>query len=91
MSVTSVAKLYVRGDESVRLTTMPLALMLLVCGPGATEQLHRFNSEAALDAFQRAHEDALVAAGWTLHVSTDRRAEQAEQPHPERRRNTAGE
>jgi hypothetical protein len=88
--VTSVAKLFVRGEESVRLTTLPHALTLLVCGPGRTEQRHGFDTEAALDAVQRAHEEALIAAGWTLHVTSERRFEAAEPPQSERRRRRDG-
>jgi hypothetical protein len=66
--------LYVRGTESIRVTKLPLALILLIHGPGHVEDIRRFTTLAALDEFRDAHEHGLLDEGWTLHFTVERRS-----------------
>jgi len=66
--------LYVRSTESIRVTKLPSALMLLIHGPGHVEDIRRFASLEALDEFRCAHEHGLLDEGWTLHFTVERRS-----------------
>lgn len=78
--------LYVRGTESIRVTKLPLALMLLIHGPGHVEDIRRFASLTALDEFRGAHEHGLLDEGWTLHFTVERRSGDEGEESSERRR-----
>ena len=66
MSSFQPAWLFARGDQSIRVTRLPTALALVVCGPGHSEQSHHFDSEAALEQFWGWYEQRLMRDGWAL-------------------------
>jgi phage portal protein BeeE len=78
------AWLFVRGAESIHMTTLLLSHTLLVCGPGTSEHAHRFETNEALESFRRAQEEQLLREGWTL--SHERRGKAKEPPTQEHRR-----
>jgi CheY-like chemotaxis protein len=73
--------LFIRGPQSVRITKLPLALAVVVRGPGSTEGTHRFQNEGALDDFLHGYRCRLVAEGWSLQ-ETERRVARADSVTP---------
>lgn len=74
MATQAHAWLFVRGKESIRVIKLAMARTLLVCGPGPTENPHRFDTDESLEEFRQSHEQQLLAAGWVLHFTSERRA-----------------
>ena len=72
--------LFIRGDESIRITRFPTALTLLIHGPGHAEHSHKFESRASLEDFQQCHEQRLLSAGWMLVEVADRRRSGQDSP-----------
>jgi hypothetical protein len=68
-----MAWLFVRNDESIRMTRDSTVFVLLVCGPGSTEHSHHFDSEASLEEFRAWYEERLDSDGWTLKGAVERR------------------
>jgi hypothetical protein len=69
-----LAWLFLRGTESIRIVRDPGVLVLRVEGPGYEREVHAFKDEAELGEFQRLHEARLVAEGWVLGASQERRS-----------------
>lgn len=69
-----LAWLFLRGGESIRIARDPRAFVLKVDGPGYEREVHAFKDEAELDEFQRGCEERLVADGWVLAASQERRS-----------------
>jgi hypothetical protein len=67
--------LYVRGDESIQIIKLPTASILLVCGPDRQQQTYPFDTDLLLENFRRSHGQQLLADGWTLHGTHERRVE----------------
>jgi hypothetical protein len=86
VEVVTEAWLFVRGEESVRMTRLPLGATLLVCGPGHAEHSHHFDSEASLEEFRRWYEQRLFSEGWAVQGTVERRSRDARPPELERRR-----
>jgi hypothetical protein len=81
--------LFVRNDESIRVTRDSSAFVLLVCGPGSAEHSHHFDSETSLEEFRAWYEQLLESEGWTLKGALERRVtvDRSDVPQgPERRR-----
>ena len=74
MAADTQAWLFVREKESVRVIKLAMARTLLVCGPGAVEKSHWFETDELLEEFRRSHEQQLRADGWVLHFTSERRA-----------------
>ena len=74
MTLVTQAWLYVRGDESIRVTRLPTGVTLLVFGPRSAEHSHQFDSEPTLNEFWRWYEEHLLAGGWVLHERVERRS-----------------
>ena len=90
MSLETQAWLYVRGDQSIRVTRLPAGVTLLVFGPLSAEHSHQFDSEATLNEFWHWYEEHLVAQGWVLHERVERRSAGARPGGaPDRRRRAA--
>jgi hypothetical protein len=70
---TEAVRLFVRGDESVRLTTHNRTLSLSVFGPGRVQKVHEFTSTAALGEFLESFEQQMLGNGWMLLDVADRR------------------
>jgi len=68
-----LAWLFVRSDESIRVTRDSTGLVLLVCGPGSAEHSHHFDSEASLEDFRAWYEQRLDSEGWALKGVVERR------------------
>jgi hypothetical protein len=66
-------RLFVRGDESVRIITQNRTLSLNVFGPGRVQKIHEFTSTAALAEFLRSFEQQMLSNGWMLLDVADRR------------------
>jgi hypothetical protein len=72
--MTVLAWLFVRGEESVRIVRDPGAFVLRVEGPGYEREVHAFKDEAEVGEFQRHYEARLLAEGWMLGASQERRS-----------------
>ena len=68
-----LAWLFLRGVESIRIVRDPGAFVLRVDGPGYEREVHAFKDEAEVAEFQRNYEARLVAEGWVLGASQERR------------------
>jgi hypothetical protein len=66
-------RLFVRGDESIRITTHNRTLSLSVFGPGRVQKVHEFTTTAALGEFLQTFEQQMLGNGWMLLDVTDRR------------------
>lgn len=67
--------LYVRGDESIQVIKLPIALVLRTFGPGRAAQTYPFQHDAGLEDFRRSYEQQLLDDGWTVHATHERRVE----------------
>jgi len=66
-------RLFVRGDESIRITTHPSSMTLQVFGPGRVQKSHEFTSAADFGEFLGSLRQQMMAGGWTLLDVADRR------------------
>ena len=69
-----LAWLFVRGEDSVRIVRDPVAFVLRIEGPGYEREVHAFKSEGEIGEFQRNYEARLLAEGWVLGASQERRS-----------------
>jgi hypothetical protein len=67
--------LYIRGDESIQVVKLPIALVLRTFGPGRVAETYPFQHNARLEDFRRSYEQQLLDDGWTLHATQERRVE----------------
>jgi hypothetical protein len=84
-----LAWLFLRGEESVRIVRDPGAFVLRVDGPGYEREVHTFKDEAEVGEFQRNYEARLLAEGWMLGASQERRSGRERRSNnrgPDRRR-----
>jgi hypothetical protein len=72
--MATLAWLFLRGTESIRIVRDPKAFVLRVDGPGYEREVHAFAGEVELGEFQRNYESRLVAEGWVLGASQERRS-----------------
>ena len=86
VDVPRQAWLFVRRDESIRLTKLTLGATLLVFGPGATEHSHHFDADTTLEEFRSWYQARLCQDGWALEQVPDRRKERRAPPGNDRRR-----
>ena len=66
------ARLFVRGEESIRITTDPATTTLLVYGPGLFQNSYKFDSTVSLDELRQSYEQRVLRGGWV--DAADRRA-----------------
>jgi hypothetical protein len=66
-------RLFVRGEESIRITTHPPSMTLQVFGPGRLQKSHEFTSAADFGEFLNSFGQQMLANGWTLLDVADRR------------------
>lgn len=92
MTTSRDAWLFTRGNQSIYVTRLPMGLTLLVCGPGADEHSHHFQSEQSLDEFWRWYRRHLLGEEWVLSTTPDRRSQAREggTAEPDRRRRPRG-
>jgi hypothetical protein len=69
-----LAWLFLRGSESIRIVRDPRAFVLRVEGPGYEREVHAFKDESEVGDFQRNFEARLLAEGWALGASQERRS-----------------
>ena len=69
-----LAWLFLRGAESIRIERDPKAFVLRIDGPGYEREVHAFKDEAEVAEFQRNYEARLMAEGWMLGASHERRS-----------------
>lgn len=67
------AKLFVRGDESIRLIRFPAGRTVQTFGPIHARQVYEFDSEISLEEFWQSFEARLLGDGWIVHRVADRR------------------
>jgi hypothetical protein len=79
-----LAWLFLRGSESIRIVRDPGGFVLRVEGPGYDREVHAFKDEAEVGEFQQNYEARLLAEGWVLGASQERRSGR------DRRRDTRG-
>ena len=77
-----LAWLFVRGEESVRIVRDPREFILRIEGPGYEREVHAFKSETEIGEFQRNYEARLVAEGWMLGASQERRSGRDRRSNP---------
>ena len=79
------AWLFVRGEESIRLTTSPTGT-LLIFGPGDAQQSFDFTEATTLTQFLESYQQRLLDDGWVLAIVAERRrADTPVSPEHERR------
>ena len=66
-------RLFVRGDESIRITTHPPSMTARVFGPGRLQKSHEFTTAADFGKFLDSLGQQMMAGGWTLLDVADRR------------------
>ena len=66
-------RLFVRGDESIRITAHPPSMTLHVFGPGRAQKAHEFTSATDFGEFLDSFGQQMLASGWTLLDVADRR------------------
>jgi hypothetical protein len=66
-------RLFVRGDESIRITAHPPSMTAHVFGPGRLQKSHEFTSAADYGEFLDSLGQQMMAGGWTLLDVADRR------------------
>ena len=66
-------RLFVRGEESIRITTHAPSMTLHIFGPGRMQKSHEFTSAADFGEFLDSFGQQMRATGWTLLDVTDRR------------------
>ena len=76
--LTRYVWLFVRGQESIRITRDRTELGLFVYGPAAAEQVRTFESVDGLKEYMEGLTQELQAERWTLHATLDRRGSRAE-------------
>lgn len=89
-----LAWLFLRGVESIRIVRDPGAFVLRVDGPGYEREVHAFKDEAEIGEFQRTYEARLLAEGWVLGASQERRSGRDRRTNPrgrDRRRESKGD
>lgn len=77
-----LAWLFLRGSESIRIERDPKAFVLRVEGPGYEREVHAFKDESEVGEFQRTYEARLLAEGWVLGASQERRSGRDRRAHP---------
>jgi hypothetical protein len=73
MDYAAHAWLFVRGEESIRMTTKPTGGTLLIFGPGEANQSYDFLDAAALRTFLESYQERLLNDGWVLAIVAERR------------------
>ena len=87
MTAVNDAWLFVRGNQSIFVTRMPMAMTLVVCGPGEEEHSHHFRSEESLDEFWTWYRKHLLGNDWVQRENAERRTRPPEPgAQPDRRR-----
>jgi hypothetical protein len=84
MDHVAQAWLFVRGDESIRLTTGPQGT-LRIFGPRDASQSFDFSDAASLEQFLESFQQRLLNDGWVLAIVAERRQNEQVSPHHERR------
>ena len=78
--------LFVRGEESIRITRAPSGARLLTFGPREAHQSYDFAGSASLEQFLQEYQQRLLNDGWVLAIVSERRQSEREVPaHQERR------
>lgn len=72
--------LFVRGDESVRISRPVAARAVFVCGPGRKVDMQSFDSPESLGTFLAASLTNLEKHGWSRLATVDRRKDQEPLP-----------
>jgi hypothetical protein len=85
MDYSPHAWLFVRGEESIRVTATPTG-SLLIFGPGDAHQSFDFTEAATLTQFMESYQQRLLGDGWVLAIVAERRrADTPVSPEHERR------
>jgi hypothetical protein len=80
------AWLFMRGEQSIRVTRAPSGARLLTFGPGEAHQAYDFAGNASLEQFLQEYQQRLLDDGWLLAIVSERRqSEKDVPPHQERR------
>ena len=73
MDYAAHAWLFVRGEESIRITTTPKGGTLLIYGPREANQSYDFADAASLTQFLESYQERLLNDGWKLAIVAERR------------------
>ena len=82
----SVAWLFTRGAESIRVQGTDGKPCLILAGPGIVREKHEFDTVIDLAAFMIDTESRLLADGWGLERFDTERRRRSARAHPHRRR-----
>ena len=86
MDYLADALLFVRGEQSIRITRASTGKRLLTYGPADAKHSHDFTSAASLEEFLESYQQRLKNDGWVLAIVSERRqSEPAIPPEHERR------
>jgi hypothetical protein len=73
MDYAAHAWLFVRGDESIRITTTPTGGTLLIYGPREANQSYDFGDAGGRRQFLESYQERLLNDGWVLAIVAERR------------------
>jgi len=85
MDLVAHAWLFVRGEESIRLTSSPTGT-LLIFGPGDAHQSCDFTDATTLTRFLESYQQRLLGDGWVLAIVAERRQDDTKVPPEHERR-----
>jgi len=72
--LSRVTSLFIRGEESIRLSHLDTKLSVTAEGPGQNQRIFTFGDQATADEFLRLYEQNLIDDGWVLQAVVDRRS-----------------
>jgi len=73
------AWLFVRGEESIRISS-PTSATLLACGPGIAKRAYNFDNPASMQEFLQSYQERLLSEGWVLAALAERRESERDIP-----------
>jgi hypothetical protein len=80
------ALLFVRGEQSIRITRASTGMRLLTYGPADAKHSHDFTSAPSLEEFLESYQQRLKNEGWVLAIIAERRQSEQEIPPGHERR-----
>jgi hypothetical protein len=73
-AITRVVRLFVRGDETIRINVSVDGLSITTNGPGHERRIFNFGDEPTASEFIRLYEHFLTHGGWALQAFVERRS-----------------
>jgi len=92
MDYAAHAWLFVRGEDSIRITTAPTGGALVVYGPREANQSYDFADAGSRRQLRASYQERLLNDGWVLAIVAERRQPDRDAPpgHERRARDRRG-